>query len=321
MSAPASNGTQSSQGAVSYATSFSSSPRIITTTIYSGTPLPTGSTAAGSSSKSSVPVAAIAGGTAGGVFLAVAIVVIWTWWGRCIKRQRDRDRKEALANMQVKENTRRNAASASYTHLPPSSASSRNARRVTFVPSTSSSTQTTLKAYTDEPKLSLSRDVPPLQSGSLPPYRPARPSPLAQGSPRNEQAPLLHGSPHSEPRSPVDPAPSPSVQPFVKRSLAHKRSAASSISAYSAESGEERQTRVSTSLVMAALGHLDPRRSWLGNYLPLSANRHRANNDLERNRLSQMSEVSTYSQGDEMPSEPVGYAYGGEEGPGPKQSA
>lgn len=105
------------------------------------------------------------------------------------------------------------------------------------------------------------------------------------------------------------------MQPFLKRPIAsrqvtHKASAASSMSAYSNESGEERQKRVSSSLVMAALGHLDPRRSFLGNYLPLNR-RSRVADDLEQSRLSTMSAASAYSQTDA--DEPVGYAYGGED--------
>lgn len=90
------------------------------------------------------------------------------------------------------------------------------------------------------------------------------------------------------------------------------------MSVYSTASGEERQKRVSTSLIMAALGHMDPRRSWLGNYLPLNAQRNRTNNDVEASRLSQMSAASAYSQTDDQLEEAVGYAYGGEEGPAPK---
>lgn len=87
------------------------------------------------------------------------------------------------------------------------------------------------------------------------------------------------------------------------------------MSAYSNESGEERQKRVSSSLVMAALGHLDPRRSFLGNYLPLNR-RSRVVDDVEQSRLSTMSAASAASQLDA--DEPVGYAYGGEDGEVPR---
>lgn len=74
-----------------------SDEQVLTTTIYQGTPLPTTTTL--SHPKSTVPVAAIAGGAAGGVFLAVAVVVIWVWWGRCIQRKREKDRREIVRHL------------------------------------------------------------------------------------------------------------------------------------------------------------------------------------------------------------------------------
>jgi hypothetical protein len=58
-----------------------------------------------------VPVAAIAGGAAGGVALAVLLVIIWKHWGRVIKRTERHRRKEVQDILTVRENTRRNATS------------------------------------------------------------------------------------------------------------------------------------------------------------------------------------------------------------------
>jgi len=304
-----------------------SDTQIITTIITTGTPLPTTPV---SQPKSDLPVAAIAGGTAGGVVLAVAAVIIWTWWGRCIKRKREKEREQLLASLQVRENTRRNASSGSYTRFPSSFSSSRHERKVTFVPtppSTPSPIPSALRMK-EEAKAPQRGGYPESlekpQRASTAPHKPPRPSPLGRNNSRHEQAPLLVSTGRTEYPSP-SPRPSPAqstatspVQPFLKRPLTHKSSAASSMSAYSTASGEERQKRVSTSLIMAALGHMDPRRSWLGNYLPLSAPRNRGNNDLEASRLSRMSTASMYSQPDDIHGGPVGYAYGGEEGPQPR---
>lgn len=332
-------------------------PPVITTTVFTGAPLPTGPVADAPKQKTPVPVGAIAGGVAGGVFLAIAAVLIWTWWGRCIKRQKANQRKEAvrkpfafhlpiiltvysqLANLEVRENTRRNASSGSYTNLPPTFPSSRRHIRksqVRFAASPPISPQSTLKVLKEDVKpervgmsitfapnlkLNLTSAEPDLSptSGAVPPHKPVRPSPLGRNSSRNEAAPLLMARARSERQNRRAAAQSnpPPVQPFLRRPLAKKASAASSASVYSTESGEERQNRVSSSLIMAALGHLDPRRSFLANYLPLTAPKHGNSHDIEQSRLSQVSAASVYSQPDE-PSEHVGYAYGGsEEGPTP----
>ncbi|KAH9830962.1 uncharacterized protein C8Q71DRAFT_862098 [Rhodofomes roseus] len=375
-----------------YQTVSNSEVEVITTTSYSGAPLPTGAT---QHAKSSIPVAPIAGGAAGGVVLAVAVVVAWVWWGKCIKRKTVKERQEALARLQVRENTRKNASSGSFTSNPKSSRAARREKKVSFA-STPSSTASTLKGTVRDPKdddpsekmlQSHFEPPPPSSKGPTNAHKPVRPSPLGRASSRNEQSPLLpvSRSPSSRPATPPQspfkdsaaptlprrrsqdsappkaarrpsqdsatpfptkpapltmptqiapptqtnrtPRPSPSqspspsspVQPFLKRPITnrqvtHKASAASSMSAYSTESGEERQKRVSTSLVMAALGHMDPRRSWLGNYLPLNR-RSRAADDLEQSRLSTMSAASAYSQpeAEAEADEHVGYAYGGEE--------
>ena len=82
---------------------------------------------------------------------------------------------------------------------------------------------------------------------------------------------------------------------FEPPSLAHKSSTVSTASMYSTQSGEEHQMRVPPSLIMAALGRLDPRRPLSATYR--RSGRHSAattNEDL--NRLSQVSAGSAYLQ-------------------------
>ncbi|KAH9025169.1 hypothetical protein EDB85DRAFT_1984653 [Lactarius pseudohatsudake] len=84
--------------------------QVVTLTVTSsGSSSPTSQSSSGGSS--SVPIAAIAGGTAGGVTLAVLLVLIWKYWGVVIKRDERKKRKEARDMLTVRENTRRNASS------------------------------------------------------------------------------------------------------------------------------------------------------------------------------------------------------------------
>ena len=51
---------------------------------------------------SNVPIAAIVGGTLGGVALAVLAVVGWKLWGRSIRRQAEADRKRRVRCCNIK---------------------------------------------------------------------------------------------------------------------------------------------------------------------------------------------------------------------------
>ena len=79
---------------VVYSTVSNSIVQVVTTTSYSGAPVPSGGV--WQHTKQPIPVAPIAGGAAGGVFLAVAVVVAWVWWGKCIKRRDKKEKKEAV---------------------------------------------------------------------------------------------------------------------------------------------------------------------------------------------------------------------------------
>ena len=72
--------------------------QVVTLTVYS-----TGSTGstgvpASSGGGSGVPIGAIAGGAAGGITLAVAMVLVWKYWGLVIKRTEKRKRKETVCS-------------------------------------------------------------------------------------------------------------------------------------------------------------------------------------------------------------------------------
>ena len=88
------SGTPSAMTTVVYQTVSNSVVQVVTTTSYSGAPVPSGG--AWQHTKQPIPVAPIAGGAAGGVFLAVAVVVAWVWWGKCIKRRDMKEKKEAV---------------------------------------------------------------------------------------------------------------------------------------------------------------------------------------------------------------------------------
>ncbi|KAH9056625.1 hypothetical protein EDB87DRAFT_1635467 [Lactarius vividus] len=111
------------------------SVQVVTLTVTSSgssTPTPSQSSSGGSSS---VPIAAIAGGAAGGVTLAVLLVLIWKYWGLVIKRDQRKRRKEARDMLTVRENTRRNASSGfkPQSQYRPMLALNPDRRKVTFL--------------------------------------------------------------------------------------------------------------------------------------------------------------------------------------------
>ena len=69
-------------------------PVSTTTVIPSGTPTTTIITGDGSPP---IPIAAIVGGTVAGVLLAVGMVVAWVLWGRCIKREQQKEKRELVS--------------------------------------------------------------------------------------------------------------------------------------------------------------------------------------------------------------------------------
>ncbi|TFY80676.1 hypothetical protein EWM64_g3335 [Hericium alpestre] len=82
---------------------------VVTQTVWAPGSAPSASTAPAPSAP--VPLASIIGGAVGGIVLALAAVIGWTWWGRSIKRKAEKERSRQRALLQVRENTRRNASS------------------------------------------------------------------------------------------------------------------------------------------------------------------------------------------------------------------
>ncbi|GBE82568.1 predicted protein [Sparassis crispa] len=297
------------------------SQRVITTTITSGSASPTQA----ASSKSTVPIAPIVGGAVGGAFLAVAAVLIWKWWGWCIKRQGEKDRKEALERKKLRQNTRRNTSSGAFAGNQPPAAMSHTGKKVSFISRTPSPRPSKKEAKTAARAAAKKAVKTPEADALSRPRRasgprPIRPSPLSQSISKSPTP----STPSSS--SPIPPSPSrtakaakrelaepdsPSVRPFLSRPLmAQRPSTMTSDSVYSTESGEEHQNRVSASLIMAALEHLDIRRS-IANYLPLGSGR---NNGMAHSRLSHMSTGSADEQEDiDEPEDAIGVAYGGED--------
>ncbi|KAI0670716.1 hypothetical protein C8Q78DRAFT_1037542 [Trametes maxima] len=284
---------------------------VITTTITSGGvgSLPT--VAAVSQPRTSdVPVAAIAGGTVAGVMLALAAVISWAWWGKCIKRKKAKEVKEALAVLQVRENTRKNASSSSHPttqYRPTFFSRAQQERRVKFMPTAPalSSPQTTFKGTVN------SKTVLTEKTSSQPVVSATPPSTL---QPPTVEPPLPPPIPRRNPsrtRAPVDSTISNAPSSFAQHRLVHQPSTLSTGSVYSTQSAiEERQTSAVPSSLLQALTNEDLRKSLLANYLPW--NRHRAST-VSQNRLSEYSTGSFYSQFDEQPWESVGHAYGDEE--------
>ncbi|KAJ3554584.1 hypothetical protein NM688_g3033 [Phlebia brevispora] len=252
-------------------------------------------------STTDVPIAAIAGGAAGGIFLAIAAVLLWHWWGWSIKRKEDEERQEAFAFLQLRENTRRNASTAmqQYTSYRPSFSSRDHKRKVKFAShGTPTANYATEKApiddaFVSEPKLKdLAEKYASMDEAELTAAirtEVTRPPLACLSLSDNHQADISRGAIHSA-----------TTESLQTPSLAHKSSTVSSISMYSTQSGEEHQMRVPSSLIMAALGRLDPRR-------PLSATyrrsaRHSATTASDDfNRLSQISAGSAYLQ---LPNDP-----------------
>ncbi|KAI0693885.1 hypothetical protein BC835DRAFT_1048150 [Cytidiella melzeri] len=85
---------------------------VSTTTVFTS---PTNVPATDSSSHSSgstTLIGPIVGGVLGGVLLAIIAVLVWHYWGKAIKQKEEEKRNEMLAFLNLRENTRRNAAAA-----------------------------------------------------------------------------------------------------------------------------------------------------------------------------------------------------------------
>jgi uncharacterized protein (DUF2062 family) len=68
--------------------------QVVTTTIFSANPSSTFD--ASPQSSTSVPVPAIVGGIVGGAFIAVLATVVWIFWGKKIKKDRQRQHEERV---------------------------------------------------------------------------------------------------------------------------------------------------------------------------------------------------------------------------------
>ncbi|KAI0075805.1 hypothetical protein K474DRAFT_1355595 [Panus rudis PR-1116 ss-1] len=276
---------------------------IITTTIFpDGTPT---TTLVFGTPPAPVPVGAIAGGTVAGVLLAVSAVVGWVWWGKCIKRQKAKEKRELLKALEVRENTRRNASSALSTPTGPSPTSTigKKDRTIKFISEKAPPVPPIPDSFKPVPTAASS----PPQTKPANPYAPARPSPLARalsGS-RRKSPPA---SPPGTQSSSGAATPTPRDSGFTSGSqgdpsLEHKSSNLSSSSFYSVQSWEDEPQPVPQSLISAALESPEQKRIPIPNYLPVS--RWQTNPE-EPSRLSHVSAGSAASQPDSMTG--IGYA-------------
>jgi len=280
-------------------------PSLITTTVFpSNTPRPTAPPHRGSD----VPIASIVGGTVAGVVLAVAAVLAWTWWGRSIKRGKEKEKKEILSILQVRENTRKNASSLSGNRSggwSPGSTLQGHQRKISFVPTGSSTPSTpdgTVKMSENPATLGDNGISLPKPLGYAPPHAPVNPSPLSRSlsttnSPPSESATAVAASTSPPPAMPTLPPPihpsrisDLSATPAETRpSLVHQASTVSTGSMYSTQSGEARQFKGNPTLLMAAFGY--PASNNRKNNPPTSW----ATTSGEPSRLSQASSGSGWS--------------------------
>ncbi|CAL1703843.1 unnamed protein product [Somion occarium] len=218
-----------------------------------------------------VPIGAIVGGTIAGVVLAVGVVVTWVWWGRCIKREKHKEKRELLRVLEVRENTRRNA-STSGTGAPlghsPASTLSKQKRTVKFgdeppplpSPKPSTSGDATITSRTKTPTSTTA------SSSLTTPYAPPKPSPLAR-------ALSTSSTKTSPPDTTITPLP-PKPVTRIHLPIVDSRPVSSTLSSnsfYSIQSMDEPQPRIPSGLINAALSPPEPSKKFsFLNYLPPS---------------------------------------------------
>ncbi|KAF8892682.1 hypothetical protein BD779DRAFT_1510329 [Infundibulicybe gibba] len=263
------------------------------------------------------------GGVAAGAVIAIALTMVWIFWGRLIKRDKAKQKQEAESLRRTKSNTRRNAAlSKPWSH--------------TYRPLYARPAEKKIKfAAPDEPKqhqpeiVQPHPPIPPPISISSPkkvvmPIKKPRPTPRVYGMdetrtepkptelvPAKDAAPKVISEKGSAlPRSPLG---APPITPAT--TVSHRPSTLSSASAYSTASGDG-DSRTLSGGVLQALG--DPGKP--DAVLPRSPQiikafsnwpflRHHGSRESGNVRLSQGSSLIDYPQPEDQPGVPIGYAY------------
>ncbi|ETW85573.1 hypothetical protein HETIRDRAFT_470647 [Heterobasidion irregulare TC 32-1] len=241
--------------------------QVATATVLAGGGSPTAGTVDMEPRGSDIPIAAIAGGTAGGVLLAITAVIAWKWWGSCIKHDQEKKQKEAHAVLAVRANTRRNASSAfstTHTQYQPALAMDAGGRKVKFAAPSSHAQKKSRRIGVQDGQNGNAAD-PTRPSFSKPhrrvlektPYVPSPRSPIVQRAVAptaghvsaawpSHTAPITSAGEASQ-RRPLHPTPIPSTVVMPKKAaefspnleqptLLHKDSMTSSDSWYSAQS-------------------------------------------------------------------------------------
>ncbi|KAK7051005.1 hypothetical protein VNI00_005117 [Paramarasmius palmivorus] len=295
---------------------------IVTTTVYSDVPAPTGSTRQGSRNDE-VPVGTIVGATAGGALLAVLAVVAWKVWRRSLKRKRTRARWNEEALRVTKENTKQNSASGttktrSRSHSPVFWAPPPS--KVKFAAATKGDeTSSTPSLATNDKSSHAAGDKEKGTMANPPVITPSKPRPLKSSkrlADANKTTNKDSQSGSSDTNVSLAPSllpqpPPPPPPPRAARRPRHKASTVSSGSYYSLESGEEhngsRTGRFHS--VISALENMSdvtgPRSSAGGNRLSVSSSLWSFLSKNSRggrgppSRISQATTNSAYSQPDE----------------------
>ncbi|VDB88631.1 unnamed protein product [Peniophora sp. CBMAI 1063] len=245
--------------------------QFVTETIFEG-PTATPSSSSKATHDTPVPISAIVGGAAAGVALALAVVLAWTWWGRCIHRRQAKARKEMRELLAVRENTRRNAGAylvpANERYMSPPPKRSRHKRKIRFAGTPSLDQQSVLSEKSEKEPLRSASPAPGMDSE----YEKALPSPplptlASSPEPPSPQRHFLSRVPRTpwvaRPEAITEKVPSnetweDSSAPQMSRTsstvavetaggngrqIRHMPSAVSSDSAYSTQSGEPRRQR------------------------------------------------------------------------------
>ncbi|KAF9002010.1 hypothetical protein BDQ17DRAFT_567666 [Cyathus striatus] len=215
---------------------------VVTTTLFTTPPSQVPDPSGTINPHASVPVGAIAGGVVAGAVLAVLATIGWLWWGKTIRRQQAKQRKEAEALKKTKRNTLRNAHISrprihSYRPLFPRPAE----KKIKFADSAEPET----KEKNDENERLVAPSVSFMRE-------PKSKSPAEQATPIFPRKAAVF-KPSATLASSTPPE---RTHPLATKKLPHKPSNTDSASVYSTASGEEHQIRAPPNLIIAALENL-----------------------------------------------------------------
>lgn len=207
---------------------------------------------AATQADSAIPIAVIAGGIVAGSLLAVVICLAWMHWGKLLERARLYHWKEVEAGHRTKLNRIQEIGRKPHILSYQSVFARPMDRKVKFVGGDKTGSDKTMASRSESGlafTLAHVKATPPL--AEVPEVSKPRPLRSAKGSSHLSSPSGLKGTFHISGNVTTSPPRIP-----------HKPSTVSSLSMYSAASGEEHQVRVPPNLILAATGELST--SWGG---------------------------------------------------------